>query len=176
MVEQSVWWFRRRWRRAAVNGVHQFAVPLPQQGVVFLHLLGEPVRLYAVACGGHELLGERAQHGRDDADDGCQQVLVHIILSLGYGSQGYWSTGSSVLRGHGVVYATLWTDAQFQERFGRAWDNEVFVGVTNGDAAAGLSEGLTTRHTENRLDVMSPTAFTGNVRVNWIVAWGKSVS
>lgn len=91
-------------------------------------------------------------------------------------TQGYWSTGSSVLRGHGVVYATLWTDAQFQERFGRAWDNEVFVGVTNGDAAAGLSEGLTTRHTENRLDVMSPTAFTGNVRVNWIVAWGKSVS
>lgn len=91
-------------------------------------------------------------------------------------TQGYWSTGSSVLRGHGVVYATLWTDAQFQERFGRAWDNEVFVGVTNGDAAAGLSEGLTTRHTENRLDVMSPTAFTSNVRVNWIVAWGKSVS
>ncbi len=41
---------------------------------------------------------------------------------------------------------------------------------------SGLSEGLTTRHTENRLDVMSPTAFTGNVRVNWIVAWGKSVS
>ena len=95
---------------------------------------------------------------------------------MGYGSQGYWSTGSSVLRGHGVVYATLWTDAQFHERFGRAWDDEVFVGVTNGDAAAGLSEGLTTRHTENRLDVMSPTAFTGNVRVNWIVAWGKSVS
>ena len=91
MVEQSVWWFRRRWRRAAVDGVHQFAVPLPQQGVVCLHLLGEPVRLHAVACGGHELLGERAQHGRDDADDGCQQVLVHIILSLGYGSQGYES-------------------------------------------------------------------------------------
>lgn len=141
-----------------------------------MHLLREPVRFHAVACGGHELLRERAGHDADDADYRDDYVFCHGLLSLGCGSQGYWSTGSSVLRGHGVVYATLWTDAQFQERFGRAWDNEVFVGVTNGDAAAGLSEGLTTRHTENRLDVMSPTAFTGNVRVNWIVAWGKSVS
>lgn len=54
-----------------------------------MHLLREPVRFHAVACGGHELLRERAGHDADDADYRDDYVFCHGLLSLGCGSQGY---------------------------------------------------------------------------------------
>ena len=56
-----------------------------------MHLLREPVRFHAVACGGHELLRERAGHDADDADYRDDYVFCHGLLSLGCGSQGYES-------------------------------------------------------------------------------------
>ena len=56
-----------------------------------MHLLREPVRFHAVACGGHELLRERAGHDANDADYRDDYVFCHGLLSLGCGSQGYES-------------------------------------------------------------------------------------
>lgn len=71
--------------------VNQLSVPLPQQRVVGLHLLREPVRFHTVACRRHELLRERAGDDADSADYCDDYVLGHDLLSSGCGSQGYES-------------------------------------------------------------------------------------
>lgn len=91
MVEKVFRGFGRRWPQSLVDVVNQLSVPLPQQRVVGLHLLREPVRFHTVACRRHELLRERAGDDADSADYCDDYVLGHDLPSSGCGSQGYES-------------------------------------------------------------------------------------
>lgn len=83
--------------------------------------------------------------------------------------------GSKVVHGNGGRWIQLWSSEQFQDEFNHAIDNNVFVGVSNGDAAsaAGSECQMTARIVQhNRIDVFMDSLISNgnNVRINYLIA------